>query len=176
MRVGLAKVARRVSLHALLTIGVVTAAHAGSTNLQGIGGSMPAYYDHELFTINFALLRSSQTLLAKNTQLNIIYQSDPGLPGGQPFVSVINAIQTDGFNPLWREVQIAFTAGHTPRQLFSDDGIAAAAANGEITLSPTDEVYRCAVIGAAPRLSLGASQDGSTPRASSWSRLRGAYR
>jgi len=60
---------------------------------------------------------------------------------------VLDAIQGDGFNPLWREVQITFKAGHAPRQLFSDTEVADAAAAGEITLAPTDEVYRCSVIG-----------------------------
>jgi hypothetical protein len=73
--------------------------------------------------------------------------SDEGLPGGEPFLSVIDAIQGDGFNPLWLEIQVHFTAGHTPRQLTSDTEIEEAVANGEITLEPTDEVYRCSVIG-----------------------------
>src|SRR5258705_4586654 len=133
-------------------------AWAGSPN--GVSGSMPAYYDHRLFTINFFQLSTAQaTLLAKNSQQNTIYQSDPGLPDGQPFVSVIDAIPADGMNPLWAEVQIAFTPGHTPRQLFSDDEIAAAVASGEITLTPTNEMYRCSVIGAAPR---GTTSSGST--------------
>lgn len=133
---------------------VGTASAAGSIN--GVAGSMPAYYDHQLFTINFFQLQVAQAvLLEQNSQQNIIYQSDPGLPGGQPFISVIDAIQTDGFNPLWAEVQIAFTAGHTPRQLFSDDEIAAAAASGEITLTPTNEMYRCSVIGAPARITSG---------------------
>ena len=123
-------------------------------NLNGVAGSMPAYYDHKLFTINFFQLTKAQAkLLAKNPQQNVIYQSDPGLPGGQPFISVIDAVPADGMNPLWAEVQIAFTAGHTPRQLFSDDEIAAALASGEITLTATNEMYRCSVIGAAPRTS-----------------------
>jgi len=66
---------------------------------------------------------------------------------GVMFTSVLDAIQGDGFNPLWREVQITFNAGHTPRQLFSDNEVADAAAAGEIRLAPTDEVYRCSVIG-----------------------------
>lgn len=132
-------------------------AAAAAGNTTGINGSMPAFYDHEVFTINFFRLPSQSVLLAKNSQTNFIYQSDPGLPGGQPFVSVIDAIPGDGMNPLWAEEQIAFTAGHTPRQLFSDDEIAAAVASGEITLTPTNELYRCAVIGAAPRLTVGLS-------------------
>jgi hypothetical protein len=63
------------------------------------------------------------------------------------FISVLDAIQGDGFNPLWQEVQISFTSGHTPRQLTSDTDILAAAASGEITLSSTTEVYRCSVVG-----------------------------
>jgi len=114
----------------------------------GVSGSMPAYYDHQLLTINlFQLTTAQAVLLSKNSQQNTIYMSDAGLPGGQPFIAVIDAIQTDGFNPLWAEVQIAFTAGHTPTQLFSDDEIAQAAAAGIITLTPTNEMYRCSVIG-----------------------------
>src|SRR6516162_3149286 len=60
-------------------------AMAGSPN--GVAGSMPAYYDHDLFTINFKQMVTAQDILqAKNGQLNIIWQSDPGLPGGQPFI------------------------------------------------------------------------------------------
>ena len=179
MRVAFAKrtAIRPLWIGAVALVGIINTAHAGSINTQGIGGSMPAYYDHQLFTINFSLLSSSQTLLAKNGQFNFIYQSDPGLPGGKPFISVIDAVPGDGMNPLWNEVQIAFTAGHTPRQLFSDDEIAAAKASGEITLTPTDEMYRCSVIGAAPRLSLSSgSESVGSSRSSSWSRIRAAYR
>jgi len=46
-------------------------------------------------------------------------------------------------------VQIVFNAGFTPRQLYSDDEVLAAAAgpNPEITLNMTDEVYWCPVVG-----------------------------
>jgi hypothetical protein len=152
-------------LCSVLIVGASASALQGITwagSLNGISGSMPAYYDHDLFTINFKQLTTAQaTLLAKNNQQNTIYQSDPGLPGGQPFVSVIDAIPADGMNPLWAEVQIAFTPGHTPRQLFSDDEIAAAAASGEITLSPTNEMYRCSVIGTLPRGTTGSGATSS---------------
>jgi hypothetical protein len=151
MRVRLAKL--MLAAGALIVGAVVSATAWAAHNTIGIGGSMPAYYDHRLFTINFFQLTTAQaTLIAKNSQQNFIFQSDPGLPGGQPFISVIDAIPGDGMNPLWVEIQIAFTAGHTPRQLFSDDEIAAAFASGEITLTPTNEMYRCSVIGAAPRI------------------------
>ena len=160
MRVRLAKM---MLLCGVLIVGASASALqevAWAGSLNGVSGSMPAFYDHELFTINFKQLTTAQaTLLAKNNQQNTIYQSDPGLPGGQPFISVIDAIPADGMNPLWAEVQIAFTAGHTPRQLFSDDEIAAAAASGEITLTPTNEMYRCSVIGTAPR---GVTSSGAT--------------
>ncbi|MBI1804931.1 MAG: hypothetical protein HY033_06065 [Ignavibacteriae bacterium] len=122
---------------------------SGSEN--GSGGNMPAYYDGKLFTINFKELPASgeKAVLANNKSINVIYMSDPGLPGNQPFVSVLDAIQGDGFNPLWVEVQITFNAGFTPHQLFSDTEVEAAASgtNPEITLRVTDEVYRCSVVG-----------------------------
>ncbi len=112
---------------------------------------IPAYYDCQLFTINFTEQpsMSEQAVILHNKSINIIYRSDPGLPGGQPFVSVLDAIQGDGFNPLWQEVQITFTAGHTPRQFCRDDDIVAAAQgiDPEITLTPTGEVYICSVVG-----------------------------
>jgi len=132
----------------LLALNLVTSlASAGSLN--GRAGAMPALYDDELLTVNFTQLpdNAAASLLAHNSSINFIFESDEGLPGGQPFIAVIDAIQGDGFNPLWVEVQIHFTAGHTPRQLGSDDEIADAVANGEITLEVTDEVYRCSVIG-----------------------------
>jgi hypothetical protein len=133
-----------------LALALVTVAQAGPGN--GSASAIQAYYDHTLFTIQFVEFSpaAERTLLQHNTSLNFIYQSDPGLPGGLPFVSVIDAIPTDGFNPIWEEVQIAFTDGNTPRQLFSDDEVAAALAAGEITLTFTGEVYWCPVVGPGP--------------------------
>ena len=65
---------------------------------------------------------------------------------------MIDAIPGDGFNPIWEEIQITFTAGHTPRQLFSDDEIEEALNAGEITLEATGEVYWCPVVGQKPKL------------------------
>jgi hypothetical protein len=125
------------------------AAAAGSPN--GIGGAMPAYYDHEIFTINFTELgpMAEKSILSHNPQFNFIFTSEAMLPDGSPFVSVIDAIPADGMNPLWNEVEVTFTSGHTPRQLFSDDEVGAAATSGEVSLHVTDEVYRCSVIGAS---------------------------
>jgi len=124
------------------------ASAAGSEN--GVAGSMPALYDDQLFTINFKELSSTaeQQIIAHNGSLNTIYMCDAcegQLPGGGDFVSVIDAIQGDGFNPLWQEVQITFNG--TPRQLTSDTDIEAAEMAGEISLTTTNEVYRCSVIG-----------------------------
>ena len=116
---------------------------------NGSAGDMPAYYDHQLFTINFKELPpgGEDATLQHNGSINFIFMSDEGLPGGQPFISVLDAIQGDGFNPLWEEIQITFNPGHTPFQLFSDDEIADAAEAGIISLTETGEVYRCAVVG-----------------------------
>ncbi len=102
-----------------------------------------------LFTINLKQEPggAEQALLAHNGSINTIFMCDACEAARVMFTSVLDAIQGDGFNPLWREVQITFNAGHAPRQLFSDNEVADAAAAGEITLAPTDEVYRCSVIG-----------------------------
>ena len=122
---------------------------ASAQNTNGSGGDMPAYYDAKLFTINFKELTpdAEKSAIAHNGAINKIYMSDPGLPGGEMFVSVLDAIQGDGFNPLWREFQITFNNGFTPRQLKSDTEVDAAAQSGEITIQPTSEVYRCSVVG-----------------------------
>ncbi len=134
-------------------VAVVAALSAYAGNANGSAGDMSAFYDHQLFTINFKELPpgGEGANLQHNQSINIIYMSDAGLSNGtEPFISVLDAIQGDGFNPLWLEVQINFTAGHTPRQLFSDNEVADAASAGEITLTPTGELYRCAVVGTAP--------------------------
>src|SRR5438876_5942419 len=130
-----------------LALTLVAGVRAAST--KGNASVIPAYYDANLLNIQFVEFSATaeKQLLAHNSGLNFIYQSDPGLPGGQPFISVIDAIPGDGFNPIWEEVQITFTAGHTPRQLFSDTEIESAFDAGEITLTFTGEVYWCPVVG-----------------------------
>jgi hypothetical protein len=68
------------------------------------------------------------------------------------FTSVINALpapgEGPGFNPLWQEVDIVFSnPSFAPQQFTSDNAILAAAAAGQITLVPTNEVCRCSVVG-----------------------------
>jgi hypothetical protein len=120
----------------------------GSTN--GAAGQMPAFYDGELFTINLNELAdtAAASIIAQNSSLNTIYASND-LDEEQEFIAVIDAIQGDGFNPLWLQVLIVFNEGFTPHQFFADDEILAAAEgpNPEITLVDTGEVYRCAVVG-----------------------------
>ena len=154
----------------------------GSTN--GVAGSEPAYYDAIVFTINLKLQPNGTTIVGHNTQTNIIWQSDGGLPGGKPFIAVIDAIPADGFNPLWEECQITFNVGHTPRQFFSDDEVNTAAAAGEITVTDTHELYRCSVIGTPNTTSAilsGAPALFSTPAPSpaaqgwNWARIKALY-
>jgi hypothetical protein len=121
---------------------------ARSTN--GAAGQMPAYYDGELFTVNMKEQpdNASAALIGKNPSINEIYASND-LDDEQDFVPVIDAIQGDGFNPLWRQNLIVFNPGFTPHQFVSDEEVLAAAAgpNPEITIVTTDEVYRCSVVG-----------------------------
>ena len=129
-----------VSLAVVLAIG----GNAHASNPNGRGGTMPAYYDDEIFTINFKLLKPD---LHHHPSFNIIYQCDSCAESGLEFVSVLDAIQGDGFNPIWEEVQINFNPGFQPVQFTSDTDVLAAAASGEITLTDTEEFYRCSVIG-----------------------------
>ena len=127
---------------------VARAAQGGSTN--GAAGQMPAFYDGQQVTINLLELSAGAeaALLANDPSVNTIYASND-LDEEQQFLPVINAIQGDGFNPLWQQVLIVFNAGFTPHQFTSEEQILAAAAgpNPEITLDVTDEVYRCSVVG-----------------------------
>ncbi len=119
-------------------------AAARASNPNGKGGDMPAYYDDQLFTINLKLLKPD---LHHNKSFNTIYQCDSCEASGLMFVSVLDAIQGDGFNPIWEEVQINFNPGFQPGQFTSDTEVLAAASQGEITLTDTEEFYRCSVVG-----------------------------
>jgi hypothetical protein len=133
----------------MVSLAAVCCKATAAGSLNGAAGAMPAYYDGELFTINFMELPpgGESANQQQNSAINFIYMSDAGLPGGEPFISVIDAIPGDGFNPLWEEVQITFNAGFTPHQFVSDEDILDAAAAGEITLTDTGELYRCSVVG-----------------------------
>jgi len=115
---------------------------------KGAAGQMPAYYDGKLFTVNIFQVPASDPLIQRDPTINIIYASND-LDEEQDFVPVLDAIQGDGFNPLWLQVLIVFNQGFTPHQFFSDVEVedAAAGPNPEITLVVTDEIYRCSVVG-----------------------------
>jgi hypothetical protein len=137
-----------VPLALLLSILGTGVAHAASMN--GAAGQMPAFYDGQQVTVNMKEMPAGAegALLPNNASVNTIYASND-LDEEQTFLPVIDAIQGDGFNPLWQQVLIVFNAGFTPHQFTSDEQVLAAAAgpNPEITLDVTDEVYRCAVVG-----------------------------
>jgi hypothetical protein len=91
---------------------------------NGRATAMPAYYDGQIFTINFKELPSAgeAAVLAHNGQINFIYEVDPD--GNLPFLPVLDAIPHDGMNPLWQEVEITYNV--TPFQLVRDDDVLAA--------------------------------------------------
>jgi hypothetical protein len=132
----------------LVTAFLIVSLLAGQA-LAGAGKrtQIPAFYDGNQITINLFELPSSETLLASNTSVNTIYATND-LDEEQDFAPVIDAIQGDGFNPLWHQVLIVFNAGFAPHQFLSEEEVLAAAAAGEITLVETDEVYVCSVVGA----------------------------
>ena len=132
-------------LFVALTGGTALAAQ-GSPN--GAASQRPVFYEGKQVTVNMFEVPSSETLLEHNRSTNTIYASND-LDDEQDFLSVIDAIQGEGFNPLWHQVLIVFNEGFTPHQFTSEDEVlaAAAGANPEITLVPTDEVYRCSIVG-----------------------------
>jgi hypothetical protein len=147
------KLARRCIPLVLVSILAVAAlpgvAHAAGS-MNGAAGQMPAFYDGEQVTVNMKELpdNASASLIASDPSVNTIYASND-LDDEQDFLPVIDAIQGDGFNPLWIQVLIVFNDGFTPHQFVSEEQVLAAAAGPqpEITLVETDEVYRCSVVG-----------------------------
>lgn len=114
-----------------------------ASNPNGVGGVENIYYDGQLFMMNLKPFsdQSASSLLANNRSINILYEADG-------FVTVTNAIQADGYNPVWQEVDIVFNNGVAPHQFLSDTDVEAAASgpNATITLVPTNEIYRCDII------------------------------
>lgn len=136
---------------ALLLAGPAVA-HAATGDPEGATTQMPAFFNGQQFTVNMVELsgNSEPAIIANNPSHNTIYaQAD--LDHAQPFPPVINAIQGDGFNPLWQQVLIHFNPGVTPHQFTSEAEVQAAAAAGQITLEVTNEVYRCSVVGPGPK-------------------------
>jgi hypothetical protein len=153
MHIGLKLVPASIALAmpaALCVAGQTGLAFASDGSMNGAAGQMPAFYDGELFTVNMKEMpdNASDSLRGNNVSINTIYASND-LDEEQDFTPVIDAIQGDGFNPLWDQVLIVFNEGFTPHQFVSDEQVLAAAAgpNPEITLVETGEVYRCSVVG-----------------------------
>ena len=118
--------------------------------MNGAAGQMTALYDGQQFTVNMKQMPdvAAGSLIANNGSINTIYVTKD-LDEEQDFAPVLDAIQGDGFNPLWRQVLIVFNPGFTPHQFASDNEILAAASgpHPQINLVVTDEVYRCSVVG-----------------------------
>ena len=123
------------------------AAFAAGGSPNGAASQRPVFYEGKQVTVNMFEVPSSETLLDHNKSTNTIYASND-LDDEQDFLSVIDAIQGEGMNPLWHQVLIVFNDGFTPRQFTSEDEVLAAASgpDPEITLVPTDEVYRCSIV------------------------------
>ena len=144
-----------IPLALLLSILGPGVAHAAPGDPEGAATQMPAFYDGTQFTVNMKEMPAGAepALLAHNGSINMIFASND-LDEEQIFIPVLDAIQGDGFNPLWQQVLIVFKPGVTPHQFTSDTDVLAAAAPGpnqQITLNFTDEVYRCAVVGPGPK-------------------------
>ena len=147
---GLSTTAPSTSPSLAKTASPTKGALAAEGSMNGAAGQMPAYYEGQLFTVNMKEQpqNASASIIGKNPSLNEIFASND-LDEEQDFIPVIDAIQGEGFNPLWRQILIVFNEGFTPHQFVSEDEVEAAAAgpNPEITLVETDEVYRCSVVG-----------------------------
>jgi hypothetical protein len=147
----LSRVTSRIGV--VLVTGVLFGALTGGAafaqgSANGAGTQRPVFYEGKQVTVNMFEVPASEKLLKNNPNINTIYASND-LDEEQDFLSVIDAIQGEGFNPLWHQVLIVFNRGFTPHQFVSEDQVLAAAAGAhpEITLVSTDEVYRCSIVG-----------------------------
>jgi hypothetical protein len=85
------------------------AAVATGASVNGSAGQMPAFYEGDEVTVNMKELPddASEALIAHNQSVNEIYATND-LDEEQDFEPVIDAIQGEGFNPLWRQILIEF--------------------------------------------------------------------
>jgi hypothetical protein len=120
---------------------------SASANGASAATQIPAFYEGNQVTVNIKEQpdNANAALIGHNQSINTIY-AYADLDEPQPFHPVINAIQSEGFNPLWQQVLIQFNQGFRPHQFTSEAQVLAAAQAGEITLVTTDEVYICAVV------------------------------
>ncbi len=150
MNIGRRSACVLVALGSLVLLGIagqgwMNPALAAPGDPEGKTTQMPAFYDGKLFTVNMFEVPGEKAILEHNKSVNMIFVSND-LDEEQITTPVLDAIQGDGFNPLWQQILIV-----PPTQFTSDTDVLAAAAAGEITLVPTDEVYRCSVVGPGPK-------------------------
>ncbi len=121
---------------------------AAQGNTKGAAGQIPAFFNGQSVTINVKQLSDSAaaSILANNPRIQIIFVTND-LDQPQAFAPVLSAVPGQNFNALWQQVLYSFNPGFTPHQFTSEADILAAAKAGEITLIPTNEVYRDSVVG-----------------------------
>jgi hypothetical protein len=110
-------------INIILSTGFVVVALTGGAALaqgspNGASTQRPVFYEGQQVTVNMFEVPASDPLTAHNKGVNTIYASND-LDDEQDFLSVIDAIQGEGFNPLWHQVLIVFNAGVTSHQFTS---------------------------------------------------------
>jgi hypothetical protein len=127
------------TLAAALGLALVPSAGAGE---NGRGSAMPGYFDCQLVTILHADIPEggAEALAEHNGQANLIFV----FPDGSN-LDVVDAIPTQGYNPIWQEVEVTWNT--TPSLLCSAAQIFAAEERGDVTLEFTDEFETCPVAG-----------------------------
>ena len=149
-KIGITSRIGSVMFTGILIVGLTAGgALAAQGDPNGASTQRPVFYEGRLVTVNmFEVPAADGSVLDRNQSVNTIYATND-LDDEQDFNSVIDAIQGEGFNPLWHQVLIVFNPGSTPHQFTSEAQVLAAAAGAhpEITLVSTDEVYRCSIVG-----------------------------
>src|SRR2546425_9037939 len=94
---------KRSAALALVVLAAAMVLPAGTlfASPNGSAGDMPAYYDGQLFTINFKQQPSGgeASLLTHNGSINTIYMSDQAEAVRGMFTRVPDAIHGGGLNP-----------------------------------------------------------------------------
>ena len=121
---------------------------AAQGNTKGAAGQIPAFFNGQSVTINVKQLSDSAaaSILANNPRLQTIFVTND-LDEQQAFAPVLSAVPGQNFNDLWHQVRIQFNPRTTHHQFTSEADILPAAKAGQITLIPTNEVYRDSVVG-----------------------------
>jgi hypothetical protein len=110
--------------------------------------TMEVYFNDEEYNVNMFELpeKAAEKVLNSNQKVGEIY-TYCDLDEECDWDPIVDSVPGQNYNPLWQEIEIEFAEGVEPYQFTSDEAIEEAAEAGEITLTETDEVYRCAVIG-----------------------------